>query len=197
MLGQYDGHAKLEVDLANRVQEIRRRNGVELACGFVEDEHTRPHRHDRRQVQQLFLTARQVANVLAKPAFDAEVTRLSPRRRESAIESLSHPRLSRPKRELMPHLIGHNLRIGVLHDEPDLRALVALRDSFEPHPLEEDAACAFTVRRKHAFQVAKERGLAASALSADDDITSLLYLRAIRRRGHDGPPQDRRTSAVR
>ena len=76
----------------------------------------------------------------------------------------------------MPHLVGHNLRVGVLHDEPDLRALVALRHLFERHPLEEDAACALTVRREHTFQVAKERGLAASALSADDDITSLLYL---------------------
>ena len=75
----------------------------------------------------------------------------------------------------MPHLIGHDLRVGVLHDEPDLHALVALRHLFERHPLEEDTTRALTVRREHAFQVAKERGLAASALSADDDITSLLY----------------------
>ena len=39
VLGQKDdGHAQLEVNLANRVQEVRRRDGVELACGFVEDE---------------------------------------------------------------------------------------------------------------------------------------------------------------
>ena len=76
----------------------------------------------------------------------------------------------------MPHLVGHDLRVGVLHDEPDLRALVALRHLFERHPLEEDATRALTVRRKHAFQMAKERGLAASALSTDDDITSPLYL---------------------
>ena len=76
----------------------------------------------------------------------------------------------------MPHLIGHNLRIGVLHDEPDFRTLVALWDIFERHPLEEDTPAALAMRCEHAFQVTEKRGLAASALSANDDIASLLYL---------------------
>ena len=57
MLGQNNGQAEILAHFAQSAEKIGRRNGVELTCRLIEDEHIRPQHGSGRKVYQLLLTS--------------------------------------------------------------------------------------------------------------------------------------------
>ena len=92
------------------------------------------------------------------------------------------------KCQLMPHFVGHNLRIGILHNVANLRGLVALRNLLKRHSLEKHLTGTLTMGRKNRLQVTQKRRFTATALAAKCKVASCLYLeRNIIQRGRVAP----------
>ena len=60
VLRDEDRRPQFPVDPAQGREKVRRGDGVKLARRLVQDQHRGVHRHDRRQVQQLLLSAGQL-----------------------------------------------------------------------------------------------------------------------------------------
>ena len=128
LLRQQDREPQLLVELAQRVQESTRRDGVELARRLVQNEHIRPHDHDGGEVEHLLLPAGERLHVALKPVGNAEIARhlgdAQPHGFFVAAEALE------PERELVKHLVRHDLIIRVLEHEADAPRLLGKRDAF-------------------------------------------------------------------
>ena len=126
LLGQQDRQAQLLIELAQRVQKCARRDGVELARRLVQNEHVRPHDHDGREVEHLLLAAGERAHVALEPVGNAEVARhLGDAQTHGfflTAEALE------PERQLVEHLVRHDLIIRVLEHKADAPRLLSKRD---------------------------------------------------------------------
>ena len=181
MLGNDDGRAQLEVYLANRVQEVRGGNGVQLACRLIQNKHLGLHSHNGSQTQQLLLPARKILDIFVEPLLNAEVAcHLG---HTQAHDALVDTQAFKTESQLMPHPVGDHLSLRVLHDEPYLGRLLGLRDIIKGHAPEQHATAAPAMRRKHRLQVTQQRGLPATALPAQHHIAAALdFKRHIRKR---------------
>ena len=127
LLGQQDRQPQLLVELAQRVQKGARRNGVELARRLVQNEHVRPHDHDGREVEHLLLAAGERGHVAVEPVGNAEVAR-------HLGDAQAHgfflaPKALEPERQLVEHLVRHDLVVRVLEHEADAPRLLGKRDA--------------------------------------------------------------------
>ena len=119
VLDDDDRYAELGIHALKHVEEILRGNGVKLRRRFVEHQHGRLHDHDGRQVQELFLTTRQVGGPAVEPSADAEEVRGF---RDAAVHRLGvHADVFQTEGQLVPHRVGDDLVLGILHDETDAR----------------------------------------------------------------------------
>jgi len=165
VLRQQDRGAELAVDPAQRREKIGRGDRVELRGGLVEQQAARLHRHDRGEIEQLLLSAGQLADGLVEPALDAEegghlgdAPADGGRVGAEALE---------PERELVPDLVGHKLVVGALQHEADAAALPALAERVERKTLEQDLARALAVRGERGLELAQERRFSAAGGPAD------------------------------
>ena len=128
LLRQQDREPQLLVELAQRVQESTRRDGVELARRLVQNEHIRPHDHDGGKVEHLLLAAGERVHVALEPVGDAKIARhLGDAQTHGffvAAEALE------PERELVKHLVRHDLIVRMLEHEADAPRLLGKRDVF-------------------------------------------------------------------
>ena len=128
LLGQQDRETELLVELAQRVQKRARRDGVELARRLVQNEHIRPHDHDGGEVEHLLLPAGERLHVALEPVGNAEIARhlgdAQPHGFFVAAEALE------PERELVKHLVRHDLIVRMLEHEADAPRLLGKRDVF-------------------------------------------------------------------
>ena len=128
LLGQQDREPQLLVELAQRVQKRARRDGVELARRLVQNEHIRPHDHDGGEVEHLLLPAGERVHVALEPVGNAEIARhlgdTQPHGFFVAAEALE------PERELVKHLVRHDLIVRMLEHEADAPRLLGKRDVF-------------------------------------------------------------------
>ena len=127
LLRQQDREPELLVELAQRVQKRARRDGVELARRLIQNEHIRPHDHDGGEVEHLLLPAGERVHVALEPVSNAEIARhlgdAQPHGRFIAAEALE------PERELVKHLVRHDLIVRVLEHEADAPRLLGKRDA--------------------------------------------------------------------
>ena len=164
VLRQDHRRAQLPVDAAQRLQELRRRDGVKLAGGLVQNQHLGLQNHDRRQTQQLLLPAGQLIHVLVKPVLNTKKRR-----------HLCHPAADgrrvkaqtlHAEGQLVPHLVRHHLVLRRLQYKPDLRRLPPVGHILQRHTLKEDTALRRAVGRQHRLALAQQRGLAAARRAA-------------------------------
>ena len=176
VLGQEHRRAELAVDLAQGRQKIRRRDGVELARRFVQDQHRRAHHHDGREVQQLLLAAGQFGHVLVEPVLDAEER-----------GHLGHPsadlgrldaKALQPEGQFVPDLVRHHLVVRVLLHEADAFALRAQVHVRQGYAVDQDLSRQDALRRHDALQLAQHRRLAAAGRSAKHGKIALLHRKA-------------------
>ena len=107
-----------------------------------------------------------------EPRSDAEIVRHF--RHAQAHGLLVAPEALQPERQLVPHLICHDLTVRVLHDIPDARALLAQAYLLKRPSIQQDPPRPLPVRRKRGFQVPHQRRFATSALSAQGDVFPLF-----------------------
>ena len=81
-----------------------------------------------------------------------------------------------PEGKLVPYLIGHDLRVWVLHDEADASSLRFGRHLVQGDAVEQYGARALSEGGEHALELAQERRLAAAALAADAEVLAALDL---------------------
>ena len=122
VLGQDDRHAKLLVDASEHLEERPGRHRVQLSGGLVQHQHVRLHDHDASQVHLLFLTAGEGVDVPVEQLLQAE--ELGHLRHPQADSLLIQPQIFQPEGQLMPHLVGDQLAVRVLHHVADSGALV-------------------------------------------------------------------------
>ena len=79
----------------------------------------------RRQIQQLILTAGELAHVALEPVRDAEVA--GHLRDPAADDALRQTQVLQPEGQLVPDLVGDDLLLGALHHVADLAGRYALR----------------------------------------------------------------------
>ena len=149
MLRNDDGGAQLQIDLADRIQEIRGRNGVQLAGGLIQDQDFRLHGHDGRQVQQLLLTTGQICHIPVEPILDAKIA--CHFRHPQPHSLLVTAQAFQPKGQLMPDFIRHNLVVGILHHKADLAGLVPLAHLGQGRAVKQDLPCALAVGCQDGF----------------------------------------------
>ena len=168
-----DGGAQFHIDLADRIQKIRCGNGIQLAGGFIQNQHLRLHGHDGSQVQQLLLTAGQVRYIPVKPVLDTEIA--GHFRNSCTHCSLITPQRFQAKSQLVPDFVSNNLIIRILHHIADFHCLVPGRYLFQRNPIKEDLTGAAAVGRQHRLQMPQQGGLAGAGFAAQNDIFALLY----------------------
>ena len=172
VLGDNNGSAQFNIDLTNSIQKIGCGNGVKLAGRLVQDQHLRLHGHDGCQVQQLLLTAGQSGHILMKPIGNTKIA--GHFCHTGAHGLLVTAQGFQTESQLMPHLIGDDLIIGILHHIADFGSLIPLIDFLERHPVKQDLTAFLAVRRKDRFQLTQKRCFTAAGLAAEDDIFSLF-----------------------
>ena len=165
LLGQQDRETELLVELAQRVQKRARRDGVELARRLVQNEHVRLHDHDRGEVEHLLLPAGERLHVALEPVGNAEIARhlgdAQPHGFFVAAEALE------PERELVKHLVRHDLIVRVLEHEADAPRLLGKGDVFQKCVPKAHRAAALAMRREAGLELAQEGRLAAATLAAE------------------------------
>ena len=156
--------AKLHVDLPDGIQKVAGGNGVQLAGGFIQNQHLRLHGHDGGQIQKLLLAAGEIGHIPVEPVLNAKIT--GHLRHAAAHGGLITAQTFQPEGQLMPHLVGDDLVVGVLHDIADFGRLIPLGHVFQGDAVEANIPAAFTAGSKNAFQMAQESSLAAAAAAA-------------------------------
>ena len=100
------------------MQEIARRDGVELRRRLVEQQHARLHDERRGKRQQLLAAARKRIRIAVEPRPHAkEVARLG---NTTAHLALGRTEVFQAECHLVPHAVAHDLVIGVLEHIADL-----------------------------------------------------------------------------
>ena len=168
VLGQDDRQSQFAVDAVDRRQKIRRCDGVQLRGRFVEQQHVRMQRHDRREIQKLKLTAGQFVRRLVKPRLDAEIT--GHLRHAQTHFRLRNAEVFQRKRQFVVYFVGHDGVFGVLKDEADARRLYLGAQRVERFAAKIYAAVALPVRRERGLQMAQQRRLAAAAFAAQRNV---------------------------
>ena len=97
-----------------------------------------------------------------EPVLDAEVA--GHFRHAQAHGALVAAEAFQDEGQLVPHFVGHNLRIGVLHDETDASHLLAFGHIGERHTVEQHLSALVPMGREHRLELAQERRLPAAAL---------------------------------
>ena len=166
LLGQQDRQPQLLIELAQRVQESTRRDGVELARRLVQNEHIRPHDHDGREVEHLLLAAGKRGHTAVEPVGNAEVAR-------HLGDAQAHgfflaAKALEPERQLVEHLVRHDLIVRMLEHEADAPRLLGKRDVLQGRAPEAHRAADRAVRCEAGLELAQESRFAAAALAAED-----------------------------
>ena len=97
-----------------------------------------------------------------EPVLDAEVA--GHFRHAQAHGALVAAEAFQDEGQLVPHFVGHNLRIGVLHDETDASHLLAFGHIGERHAIEQHLSALVPMGREHRLELAQERCLPTAAL---------------------------------
>ena len=156
VLRQHDRRPQLPVDFPQRRQKVCRCNGIKLTGRFVQNEHTGLHRHDRRQIQELFLPAGQLCDILVEPCLNAEKG-----------GHLGHPapdggriisQALQAEGQLMPHLVGDNLVLRALLHKADSCALLALIQLLQRPSLKADVTHPAAMGGQYGLELTQQRG---------------------------------------
>ena len=99
-----------------------------------------------------------------EPVLDAEVA--GHLRHAQAHGALVAAEAFQDEGQLVPHFVGHDLRIGVLHDESDAGHLLALGHVGERHAIEQHLSALVPMGSERRLELAQERCLPAAALTA-------------------------------
>ena len=107
--------AAFAVHAEERMQEILRRNRIELGGRFVQKQYARLQNERRRQVEQLLLAARQACGLLPEPRLDAEKVR-------NLCHPAAHgadrrPQVLKAECQLVPYRVADDLAFGTLGHE--------------------------------------------------------------------------------
>ena len=97
-----------------------------------------------------------------EPVLDAEVA--GHFRHAQAHGALVAAEAFQDEGQLVPHLVGHNLRIGVLHDETDASHLLTLGHIGEGHAIEQHPTALVPMGSERRLELAQKRRLPAAAL---------------------------------
>ena len=179
VFGQKDRRAKFAVDLAEGGEEVRRGNGVELARRFVEDEDFRLQDHDRREVQELLLTAGQLCDGFIKPRLDAEERRHF--RHAAADGQRVIAEGFEAERQLVPDLVGDDLVFGALLDKADFFSLFALGQFVEILSVKQNFSGTSAMRGEDGFELPQKcRSPAAGGAAEDQKLAGLDGQRQVR-----------------
>ena len=109
-----------------------------------------------------------------KPALNAEIA--GHFRHPQAHGLLVAAQTLQPEGQLVPHFVGDDLAVGILHDKADLRGLPAQIRLFQGRAVVEDDALPVPVGGEHGLQMPQKRGFAAAGLAAQGDIFPLLHM---------------------
>ena len=172
VLRDEDRSPQLQVDFPHRIQEIRRSNGIQLAGGFVQDQHLRLHGHDRSQIEQLLLPAGEAVHIPVEPILDAKIA--CHFRHPGPHGFLIAAQALQAKGQLMPDLVRHNLFIRILHHIANPGSLLLLGNLLQRRPAKENPAASLAMGRQHRFQVPQEGGLATATSAAEHHILPWL-----------------------
>ena len=167
VLGDKHRGAQLPVDAAHGGKKFRGGDGVELSGGLVQQQHRGLHHHHRRQIEQLLLPAGQAGNILIKPILNAE--KGGHFRHTAADGGGVQPQTFQPEGQLVPHLVGDDLIVGILQNEADALALLPLGERSKRPSLEYDLALPGAVRGQNGLELPQKRGLAAAGGTAEGD----------------------------
>ena len=74
----------------------------------------------------------------------------------------------------MPHLVGNDLVIGILHHIADFGRLVSLADLLQGGAVEENLSGFLAMGCKHGLQLPQKCGFAAAGFTAQNDIFTLF-----------------------
>lgn len=165
--------AQFAVQSRHRGQEIAGGDGVKLAGRLVQQQHIGGHRHHRCQVQQLFLAARKLGHVFVEPVLNAEVA--GHFRHPGAHHRLGGAQVFQPEGQFVPHFVGDDLGVGVLHNEADTGRLLPQGHIFQGSTVEQNSARQLAMGSQHRFHQAQKRGLAATAGAAQHYVAAPLY----------------------
>ena len=171
MLGDQNGGAQLPVDFFQCIQKIGGGNGVQLAGGLVQDQNFRLHDHHGGQIQQLLLPAGERRYLPVEPILDAE--KAGHLRHPQPHDALLAAQVFQPEGQLVPHLIGDDLVVRVLHHKADLSGLLPQADLGQGHTIQRDLAASAPVGGQHGFQMPQQGGLSAAGLAAQQHIFPL------------------------
>ena len=178
VLADQNRSAQFPVDTSQSLQKIRCRNGVQLACRLVQDQHIRLQHHNGCQVQKLFLTAGELGHFHVEPGLNAKEA--GHFRNPSPNGSVIHPQAFQAESQLMPHLVGDDLAVRVLQDEANLGRLGAVVHCFQGGTVKKNGAFPFAVRRKNCFELPQHSGLAAAGgASKYSEVTGIQVYRNI------------------
>lgn len=166
VLGEEDGGAQLPVDFGEGGEKLRGGDGVELGGGLVEHQHLGLHGHDRRQVQQLLLPAGEGVDVPVEPVLNAE--KAGHLRHPAADLGGGQPQVFQPEGQFVPHLVGHQLGIGVLLHKADGAGGGAGVEPVDGGAAVEDLPPAVAVGGHAGLEVAQQGGFAAARAAAED-----------------------------
>ena len=175
MLDQQNCQTKLTIELFQRCDKIRRRDGVKLCRRLVQKQEPWLHDHDGRKIQKLFLSARKRGNIGKKPILDSKIA--CHLRDAAANDPLGNVLIFQSKGKLMPYLIGHDLLLGLLHHVADQRSRILCRKTFKRFAVKEDLSRFFAHWGKLTLEQAKKRGFSASRRAAKHDKFPIFYVK--------------------
>ncbi len=168
VLREENGSAQLPVQSGDGVQKVSRGDGVQLTGGFVQNQHIRLHGHDGGQIQQLFLPPGKLRHVGVKPVLNAEIA-----------GHFRHPqphggrvtaKALQAEGQLVPHLVGDNLAVRVLHDVADALSLFSGADFCQQTVVKANRAGLFPVGGQNGFQLSQQGGFSAAAFAAQGKV---------------------------
>ena len=167
MLGTDDGGAQLPVDAAHGSQKIGGNDGVQLRGGFVQNEDRGLHGHNGRQIEQLLLASGKLGNILVKPMLNAEKAGHfghSPADGGGVIAQTFQT-----EGQLVPHLVGDDLVVGILQHKADAAALFPLGKLRQRLALEQNGAFQPAVGGQSRLQLPQQGGFSAAGRAAKGD----------------------------
>ena len=164
MLCQNDGGTQFPVDFSQKRKKICCCNGIQLGCGFIQNQHTRLHSHNGSKAQQLLLTAGKLCHIFIKPVLDAkegcDFCNPAANGRSIITQALQ------TKSQFMPHLVSDYLVFRRLQHIADLLRLLPLTHFRQQLALITNLSGEQAVWCKAGFQVPQKCGFTTAGWAA-------------------------------
>ena len=121
VLHHHHGQPQLLVEPLEGVEKVGGRHGVQLGGGLVQHQHLGVHGHHRGQVEKLLFSPGQLLHLPIKPALEPKIAGHL-RHPQPHVPQLQ-PQILQTEGHLMPHLIGDQLLLGILHHKANFPRL--------------------------------------------------------------------------